>query len=137
MAFYRKAVNAHIESVMHYHDSPEPMPPGMLAPGFEYKVMHAHFHIGSTVVMASDGISPDSKFDGFSLAMSVGTEAEAERAFHALAEGGQVVMPLMKTWWSPLYGMLADQFGVNWMIMVTDAPPEPTTQVSFTEVDAL
>lgn len=120
--FYRKALGAEVEMMMRYKDSPEPPPPGMVPPGFESKIMHTSFRIGQTTVMASDGCDAEkAKFDGFSLSLSVPTESEADRAFAALADGGQVRMPLAKTFWSPRFGMLADRFGVNWMINVVPA----------------
>ena len=103
---------------MLYKDSPEPQPPGMLPPGFENKVMHTTFRIGGTTHMASDGCQEGSSFGGFSLSLAVPTEAESDRAFAALAEGGQVQMPLTKTFWSPRFGMLTDRFGIGWMVSV-------------------
>ena len=120
--FYRKAVGAEVEMILRFKDSPEPHPPGMLAPGYENKVMHSSFRIGQTTVMASDGCGPEKTgFQGFSLSLAVATEAEADRYFNALAEGGQVQMPLGKTFWSPRFGMLTDRFGIGWMINVV--PP--------------
>jgi PhnB protein len=118
LAFYRTAIGAQVDMVMKFKDSPEPPPPGVLAPGFENKVMHSSFRVGGSTVMASDGCHHGSKFDGFSLSLSVQTEAEADRAFAALAEGGKVTMPLAKTFWSPRFGMLTDRFGLGWMIIV-------------------
>jgi PhnB protein len=115
--FYRKALGAEVDMVMRYKDSPEPTPPGMLAPGFENKVMHSSFRVGSNTIMASDGCSKeDVGFRGFSLSLSVETEAEAKRAFDSLADGGKVTLPLTKTFWSPCFGMLEDRFGLGWMI---------------------
>lgn len=116
--FYVKTVGAKVEMLMRFDQSPEPMPPGMLPPGFEKKVMHASVMIGSCRVMASDGCGDTAAPAGFSLALSVATEAEADRAFAALSEGGKVIMPLTKTFWSPKYGQLKDKFGVQWMVMV-------------------
>lgn len=116
--FYRTAIGAQVDMLMHYKDSPEPQPPGMLAPGFEDKVMHASFRIGGTTLMASDGCDESSNFSGFSLSLNVPTEAEADRAFAALAVDGEVKMPLTKTFWSPRFGMLTDRFGLGWMISV-------------------
>lgn len=116
--FYRTALGAQVEMLMRFNESPQPAPPGMLQPGFENKVMHSSFRIGSTTVMASDGCDDKSSFSGFSLTLSVPTEAEADRAFAALADGGKVGMPLSKTFWSPRYGMLTDRFGISWMVMV-------------------
>jgi PhnB protein len=117
--FYRKALGAEVEMIMRFKDSPEKPQPGMVPPGFENKIMHSSFRVGETTIMASDGCSADkTNFQGFSLALSVATEAEADRAFAALADGGQVRMPLAKTFWSPRFGMVADRFGVAWMVSV-------------------
>ena len=86
--------------------------------GFEAKVMHSSFRVGDAMIMASDGCDDKTVFGGFSLALQVPTIAEADRAFAALADGGQVQMPLAKTFWSPRYGMVQDKFGVSWMVMV-------------------
>lgn len=120
--FYRKALGAEVETMMRYKESPEPPPPGMVPPGFENKIMHCSFKIGETRVMASDGSSADKpSFEGFYLGLHVSNEAEASRAFNALADGGKIKMPLTKTFWSPLFGMLEDRFGIGWMINL--APP--------------
>jgi PhnB protein len=116
--FYRNTLGAQVDMLMHYKDNPEPTPPGTLPPGFENKVMHASFRIGGSTLMASDGCEAGSRFDGFSLSLSVPTEAEADRVFAALADGGNVQMPLNKTFWSPRFGMLTDRFGIGWMISV-------------------
>ena len=117
--FYRKALGAEVEMMMRFKDSPDPMPPGMLAPGFENKVMHAALRIGGAVLMASDGMAagePD--FKGFSLSIDAPDAAGVDRLFAALAEGGRVQMPLGKTFWSPHFGMVTDRFGVGWMVSV-------------------
>jgi PhnB protein len=117
--FYKKALGAEVLMMMRFKESPEPPPPGMLPAGFEDKVMHASLRIGDTTVMASDGCSmAQPNFEGFSLSLAVATEAEADRRFAALAEGGQVQMPLAKTFWSPRFGMVKDRFGVGWMVSV-------------------
>ncbi len=117
--FYRKALGAEVEILMRYDESPEPHPPGMVPPGSEKKIMHVSFRVGETTVMASDGCGANSpRFNGFALSFSVPTEPEADRAFSALAEGGQVQMPMARTFWSPRFGMVQDRFGVGWMISV-------------------
>jgi PhnB protein len=116
--FYRAALGAQVELLMRYSDSPEPMPPGRIPPGFENKVMHATLRIGGSTLMASDGCETVASFVGFSLHVCLPTEAEADRAFAALAAGGKVEMPLTKTFWSPRFGMLADRFGIGWMVSV-------------------
>src|ERR1043165_3889105 len=117
--FYRKSIGAEVEMMMRYKESPEPPLPGMVPPGFESKIMHASFRVGETTLMASDGCSAEkANFQGFSLSLSVANEAEADRVFAALSDGGQVRMPLTKTFWSPRFGMVEDRFGVGWMITV-------------------
>ncbi|MEA3208695.1 MAG: PhnB protein [Chthoniobacter sp.] len=117
--FYRTALGAELLMLMRFKESPEPHPPGMLPPGFEDKVMHASFRIGETTLMASDGTCKSEKgFEGFSLSLTVPDEAAADRAFAALADGGEVQMPLTKTFWSPRFGILTDRFGLGWMIAV-------------------
>ncbi len=119
LAFYRGAIGAEVLELMRFKDSPEPPPPGMLAPGFEEKVMHAEFRVGETMLMAADGCSGEAPgFQSFSLSLSVGSEAEAERVFAALADGGKVRMALTKTFWSLRFGMVEDRFGLGWMINV-------------------
>jgi PhnB protein len=119
LEFYRTALGAQVDFLMRYKESPEPLPPGRLPPGFENKVMHATFHIGETTLMASDGCEEGQSFAGFSLSLAVPTKAEADRAFAALAAGGQVKMPLTKTFWSPCFGMVTDRFGIGWMVSAT------------------
>jgi PhnB protein len=124
LAFYRSTIGAEVEMVMHFNESPEPTPPGMLAEGFEKKVMHSSFKVGESVIMASDGCGPnDGNFDGFSLSLSVASEADAKRVFAALSDGGTVKMPLNKTFWSPCFGMLTDRFGLGWMVIVPAETP--------------
>jgi PhnB protein len=117
--FYRRALGAEVTALMRYKDSPEPPPPGKVPPGSDNKVMHANFRIGNTTVMASDGLcSGKPSFQGFSLSINAASDAEAERLFAALADGGQVQMPLAKTFFSSRFGMVADRFGVPWMVIV-------------------
>jgi PhnB protein len=118
--FYRKVLGAEVTMLMRYKESPEPPPPGKVPPGSENKVLHSNLRIGETMVMASDGhCQGKPSFQGFSLSVTAPNEAEAERMFTALADGGQVQMPLAKTFFSPRFGMVADRFGVSWMIIVT------------------
>ncbi|MBL9173425.1 MAG: VOC family protein [Verrucomicrobiales bacterium] len=118
LEFYRTAVGASVLFLMRYKENPDAMPPGVLAPGFEEKVMHVTFQIGGTTLMGSDGCDTTSRFDGFNLSLALPTEAEADRAFAALSEGGQVRMPMAKTFWSPRFGMVTDKFGLGWMVTV-------------------
>jgi PhnB protein len=119
LEFYRGAVGAEIELMMRMKESPEPPPPGSQPPGMENKIMHASFRIGETTLMASDGrCTGATTFEGITLSLTVADETECKRRFAALAEGGQVHMPLTKTFFSPSFGMLADRFGVPWMVLV-------------------
>ena len=122
LEFYKRALGAEVQMLMRFKDSPEPPPPGCPPPNPD-KVMHASFRIGDTMLMASDGRAAGKpSFQGISLSLTVPTEAEADKAFNALAEGGQVQMPLAKTFFSARFGMVADKFGVSWMVLVTPNP---------------
>jgi PhnB protein len=116
LEFYKKAIGADVKVLMRWKDSPDK---SMCTPGNADKVMHAQFRIGDTDVMASDGRNQGHpKFDGFALSIIAKTEAEADKMFGALGDGGQVTMAMSKTFFSPRFGMLADKFGVGWMILV-------------------
>jgi len=117
--FYKKALGAEVGMMMRFKDTPEPHPPGMCPPGSENKIMHASLRIDGASIMASDGRAQGKpKFEGFALSISPKDEADAERVFKALADGGQVQMPLGKTFFAKSFGMVADRFGVGWMIIV-------------------
>ena len=118
IAFYRAALGAEVEMLMRFKDSPQPPPDGMLPPGSETKVMHAALKIGNTTVMASDGrCSGAQTFQGFSLTLDAADDAQARRLFDALGEGGQVQMPFTSTLFASSFGMVADRFGVSWMVI--------------------
>ena len=116
LEFYKSALGAQIDVVMRYDQSPEPVPPGSLPEGFENKVMHSTFRIGETTLHAADGNTLSSSVSAFFL--SLPGEAEVNAAFAALSEGGEVTMPVGKTFWSPCFGMVTDRFGIDWMISV-------------------
>ena len=114
--FYRKALGAEVTMLMRFKESPDP---GMCSPGSLDKVMHMSFRIGDTTLLASDGrCTGQPNFQGISLSLTAPNDSEAERLFASLAEGGQVQMPLTKTFFSSRFGMVADRFGVPWMIIV-------------------
>jgi PhnB protein len=116
VAFYRQKLGATVNMLMRYQDSPEPACDKLPA-GSENKIMHGCLTLGDAVIMASDGMcSGEPNFHGISLSLSVSSESEADCLFDALADGGEVLMPLEKTFWSPRFGMLTDRFGVSWMI---------------------
>ena len=117
--FYKKTLGIKVEMMMRFKDAPAEAQAGC-APGTENKIMHSSFRLGDQLVMASDGrCQGNANFHGFALTLSTKDEAEADKVFAALGgEGGQVQMPLTKTFFSPAFGMLADRFGMGWMIYV-------------------
>jgi PhnB protein len=116
LEFYKKAIGLEVKMLMRFKDAPDP---SMISPGSADKVMHAQVQIGDSTVLASDGrCLGKPNFQGFTLTISAKTEAEAEKLFGALGDGGQVTMPLAKTFFSPRFGMLTDKFGVGWMVLV-------------------
>lgn len=118
LSFYRDALGAEIIAVMRYKESPKQ---GHIPPGSEEKIMHAELRIGDTTIMASDGMcGGEPNFQGFATVLSLTGEADARRIFQALADGGEVTMPLSKTFYSPLFGMVKDRFGLQWMIMLEE-----------------
>ena len=118
LEFYKKAIGAKVAMLMRWKDSPDK---SMCTPENADKVMHAQFQIGDTTVMASDGRGTGKpNFHGIMLSISAASEAEVDRLFARLAEGGNVQMPLSKTFFSPRFGMVADKFGVGWMVLVAN-----------------
>ncbi len=116
--FYRSALGAEVTMLLRFTDSPEPCAPGMVLPGTENKVMHARLRIGETTVLASDcRCHGQPTFQGFSLSLELPSDAEAELRFTSLADGGQVQMPLAKTFFASSFGMVVDRFGVSWMVI--------------------
>src|SRR5215213_1732810 len=114
--FYKKVLGARVEMLMRFKDSPDQ---SMNPPGTAEKVMHGRLRIGNTTLFVSDGMCGGrAKFEGFSLALSADSVADAERLFAVLGEGGQVQMPMTETFFSPRFGMVADRFGVSWQVIV-------------------
>jgi PhnB protein len=117
LAFYRKALGAEVTFMIRFKEMPEPHPPGSIPHGGENKIMHASFRVGDTTILASDGhCTGTAKIEGIQLAIQGVDVTAAQKLFDALAEGGTVKMPMMKTFWAPLFGMLVDRFGVEWMV---------------------
>jgi PhnB protein len=117
--FYRSALGAEVKMLMRFKDMPQPHQPGMIPPGGENKVMHANVRIGDSTILLSDGrCEGKARYEGFALSITVADAATAEKLFTALAAGGQVQMPMSKTFFSAAFGMLADRFGISWMIYV-------------------
>jgi PhnB protein len=121
LEFYKQTLGAKVDAVMRYKDNPDPK---YNPPGSDDKVMHALFRIGDAKIMASDGnCAGKPSFQGFSLTLNAADAAEAKQRFDALAEGGQVQMPLNETFFAKSFGMVADRFGVSWMVMAGPKNP--------------
>ena len=117
LAFYKKSIGAEVSGLMRWRDSPDASMKG--PPGYEEKVMNVSFRVGETLLMADDGMGENkAEYKGMTLAIEVADDVEAKRIFTALSEGGKVMMPLIKTFWSTSFGMLTDKFGVPWMVNV-------------------
>lgn len=120
--FYATALGAKTEMLMRYSDSPEPHPPGMVKPGSENKVVHMALRVGDAMLMGADDCTgSEPSFQGFSLSLNATDEAHAKNLYASLADGGKATMPLMKTFFSPSFGMVQDRFGVGWMVIVQPA----------------
>lgn len=125
LAFYKHALGAQVQVMMRFSDAPPPPadappPPEGCAPQQPQgdKIMHAAFTIGDALLMASDGMNGGKpEFKGISLSLAAKDDAEARRLFEALADGGQAQMPLTETFFATSFGMVADKFGVGWMVV--------------------
>ena len=118
--FYKSAIGAQVDMVMHFRDAPPEM---QMSPESKDKIMHAAFRVGDTQIMASDGqCSGKTSFSGIALTLNATSDAEAEKLFNALAKGGKVNMPMSETFFAHRFGMVADKFGVGWMVLNPKAP---------------
>lgn len=117
LTFYKESIGAEVLDLMRWKESPDPV---MKAPAsYGEKIMHATFKIGSTTLMADDGMEQGKiEYKGFTLTIEAANDAEAKRVFAALGEGGKVQMPLAKAFWTSSFGMLTDKFGVPWIVNV-------------------
>ena len=121
--FYQQAIGAKTLMLMRFNESPDAPPPGLLEPGFETKVMHSSILVGDTQIYLSDGC--DSKpvdYSGIRLAISFDDPETVKQAFAGLSQGGKVEMELQQTFWSPLFGMVQDKYGIGWMVSILDEP---------------
>jgi PhnB protein len=115
MRFYEQTLGGKLEAMMTYGDSPDPQ---NCPAGAKDLVMHAHLALDGRVLMASDTPPghPASPMSGFSLSLQYPSADEARRIFDALAQGGEIRMPMQKTFWAETFGMLVDRFGTPWMV---------------------
>lgn len=132
LEFYRDALGAEIGPILLFSQSPAPVPEGFLPPGFDEKVMHASFKVNGAEVFASDGHTLGSNFSGFRLCFTYASKEESEAAFAALAAEGTVDMPLGPSFFSPLFGMVTDKFGVEWMVITQSQAPKAKVEKSVT-----
>lgn len=120
--FYKKAIGAKVEMLLRFGENPDkgkPSPEGCGPMPADDKIMHSSLRIGDGIIMISDGMGVGGlEFKGISLTLPVASEAECKKLFDNLAAGGQVQMPLAKTFFSPLFGCVGDKFGVSWMVIV-------------------
>jgi PhnB protein len=120
--FYKEAVGAKVEMVMHFKDAPPEMQ-AQIKPGTQDKIMHACIKVGDTPVFLSDGsCNGNATFSGVTLTLNADSDADAEKLFAALGKNGQVQMPMNETFFATRFGMLADKFGVGWMILKAKNP---------------
>jgi PhnB protein len=112
--FYEQALDGKIGAMMTHDGSPmaDQVPQEWLQ-----KIMHARMTVGDVLLMGSD--SPPGRYEapkGFTVSIGIDKPAEADRVFHALAEGGTVTMPIQETFWAQRFGMVTDRFGIPWMV---------------------
>ena len=116
MRFYEKTLGGKLDALLKYSDSPDQ---SGCPPGSADRIMHAHMVLeGGANLMASDWAAPTpyEGMKGFAVSLFYEKPAEAKRAFEALAQGGHVILPMDKTFWSEAFGMLVDRFGTPWMV---------------------
>jgi PhnB protein len=117
--FYERALGGKIISKMTYAESPM----GEQVPAeWRNKIVHATLSLENATLLASD--QPPDHFEpakGFALTLAAKDPGEAERFYKALSEKANITMPLQKTFWSPAFAMLTDQFGIPWMINSNEA----------------
>jgi len=116
--YYKSKLGAKVDMMMRFKESPEPASMQGLPANAGDKIMHSSFHIGDTMLMASDGMCGGKpNFQGLSLSIAVDDDATAERLFNALKADGQAQMPMSETFFASRFGVVADKFGVSWMII--------------------
>jgi PhnB protein len=112
--FYERCLGGKIESMLTHAGTPAEQ---HVPPEWRNKILHARLSVGEQVLMGSD--APPDRYEqpkGFSVALQIKNQADAERIYHALAESGTVQMALQQTFWAVRFGMLVDKFGIPWMV---------------------
>lgn len=116
MRFYADVLHGKLD-LMSFKDAP--LPPEQRKPEDEHRVIHARLEVpGGASILASDSMA-GMQYDGMTnvfISLTYDDAGEAKQIFDKMAEGGQVLMPFGKTFWSPGFGMCTDRFGANWML---------------------
>ena len=120
--FYQQCLGGEIGAIFRYAGTPMS---GEVPADWQEKIMHGSITIGEQVLMAAD-VAPERYEEpkGFSLSLQIKSTAEAERIFRELSSNGRVVVPLEKTFWAALFGVLVDPFGISWLINCEE-PDQP------------
>ena len=116
--FYKSVFGGEFITLQRFRDTPEA---NKIPANEQDKIMHVALPIGpGNILMATDALeSMGQKLvagNNITLSINADSEAEADKLFNALAVGGQVSMPLEKAFWGAYFGMLTDQFGIQWMV---------------------
>ncbi|GAB4094245.1 VOC family protein [Flaviaesturariibacter terrae] len=117
--FYAKALGGQIQGLQYFENAPMEY-----SPEDAKKVMHAQFSAGDLFLMASDGQQNEAVGGMVQLSLDFSSEEEINKIFEALSEGARITMPLQDTFWGARFGMLTDQFGVNWMFNFDKGPKQ-------------
>lgn len=115
LKFYEKHLGGKILAMMTHEQSPES---SGVKPEWKNAILYAHIAIGDSEFMASD--VPPERFQPMRsvyLSVSVSSDAEAERLYQLLTEGGEVYMPLQETFFASRFGQIRDRFGTSWMVI--------------------
>jgi PhnB protein len=111
--FYEKQLGGKIGMMMTHGQAPDQ---SKIRPELKDAVLHARISIGETELMGADIPSAQPMRSAY-LSLLVDSDKEAERIFSALADGGEVFMPMEETFFASRFGQLRDRFGINWMIL--------------------
>lgn len=113
--FYEKHLGGKITFMMTFGDNPDA---AKAHPDAKDLILHAAMQIGGTVLMASDAVGEKYQpMRSAYLSLGVDSSEEAERVHAALADGGEIFMPMAETFFAHRFSMLRDKFGANWMII--------------------
>ena len=111
--YYEKHLGGRIGMIMTHGQMPDP---SQVNPELKDTVLHAAISIGDTNLMGTDVPNAQPMRSAY-LSLAVQSDAEAERVFSALSDGGEVFMPMQETFFATRFAQLRDRFGINWMIL--------------------